>query len=42
MGARVYYLDWGRLRERVHASWPTRAMLWLLQCVGWAFLRLDQ
>ncbi|MCI1112578.1 UDP-forming cellulose synthase catalytic subunit [Stenotrophomonas maltophilia] len=41
MGARVYYLDWGRLRERVHASWPTRAMLWLLQCVGWAFLRLE-
>ena len=31
MGARVYYLDWGRLRERVHAPWPTRSLLWLLQ-----------
>lgn len=41
MGARVYYLDWGRLRERVHAPWPTRSLLWLLQCVGWAFLRLE-
>ena len=41
MGARVYYLGWGRLRERVHASWPTRALLWLLQWTGWAFLRLE-
>ncbi len=31
----------GRLRERVHAPWPTRSLLWLLQCVGWAFLRLE-
>lgn len=41
MSSRVYYLGWSRMRERVHAAWPTRAVLWLLQLMGWALLRLE-
>ena len=41
MGQRVYYLNWPRLCQRVHAPWPTRALLWLLQALGWALLRLE-
>ena len=41
MSARVYYLHWSRLRDRVHAPWATCLVLWLLQAIGWAFLRLE-
>lgn len=40
-GARIHYLHWNRLRERVYAAWPLCALLWSLQALGWALLRLE-
>ncbi|MGE8218360.1 MAG: UDP-forming cellulose synthase catalytic subunit [Stenotrophomonas acidaminiphila] len=38
---RMRYLRWPQLREAARAPLPTLWLLWLLQAMGWALLRLE-